>query len=140
VPVVICLTGAWLRAKKQSQSFFQESGLARSGAGDEADYENSSSAKIGAQTLRHKIVLLQHIFSDFNQTGFEAHSSISNATTSSSFPCTISEAGVPHSEQQNNCIEFTGRGDRQFGQKIKIETSSTSKREPCSPVPWQTIS
>src|SRR5277367_3972569 len=94
----------------------------------------------GREGIGHYVVLLQHILSDFNQAGFGAHSCISNATTSSSLPCTISEHGVPHSGQQNNCTELRGRCAWQLGQKITTGTSSTTRREPCSGVFSQAIS
>src|SRR5580693_9288645 len=123
-----------------SEDFFEECGLARAGTGDQAHHEHSGSTKTLAQTPRHDVILLQYFLSDFDQTGFGTHSCISNATTSSSFPCTISEQGVPHSAQQNICSEHTGRCARQPGQKIATETSSTSNREPWRDVPSQAIS
>ena len=65
---------------------------------------------------------------------------ISSAVTSSSLPCTISDVGVPHSEQQNHCTELRVRCAWQLGQKTTTGTSSKIRREPCSGVSAQAIS
>src|SRR5580704_15986661 len=119
---------------KERESPFEECGFAGAGTGDKAHDEHSGGPKTVAKNPSDDVILLEHILSDFDQTGFGAHSCISKATTSISLPCTISEHGVPHSGQQNNCTERRACCARQLGRTLTTGTSSITRREPCSRV------
>src|SRR5271170_6929140 len=99
-----------------SEDFFEESCFAGTGTRNKTDSQNPRFAKALAQGTGDHVVLLQNIFANFHQTWFCAHSLISSATTSNSFPRRTVGVGVPHSEQQNNWIELTGLAPLHFGQ------------------------
>ena len=74
------------------EGLLQERGLARSGAGDQADGIDTRRPEAIAQLTRDDVILLEYVPADFYQARPGAHSSTSNPTTSSSLPCTISVA------------------------------------------------
>src|SRR5271169_6721529 len=87
---------------QKRQRLFQKCRLARTWAGNEADGQHARLAETLAQGTGEYVVLFQDILADFNETRFRSHHLISSATTSSSFPWTISVVGVKHLGQQNH--------------------------------------
>src|SRR5262249_51646468 len=77
-----CDSESWLQL---SHDFLQKRRLPRSRAGNQAHDEHTGSSKLLPQSPRDHIILLQDIPAHFDQPR-PAHSSTSNANTSSSFP------------------------------------------------------
>ncbi len=77
---------------KKSESFLEKHGLAGAGTRDHADDEDARIVKTLAKRAREEIILLQDVLADFDDARSGTHCSTSSETTSSSFPCTISEA------------------------------------------------
>src|SRR5271155_4332142 len=125
---------------KKRQRSLQESGLARARAGNETYGQHTRFAEALTQRASDYVVLFEDILPNFHQARFGAHSLISSATTSSSFPRRTVGVGVPHSGQQNHWIEETSRGASHLGQKTSTGISSIKSCEPSRGVATHAIS
>ena len=90
---------------QERQSLFEEGGLTRARTGNKAHDKDTLRAEPVAQRPGDDVILLQNVLTHFQQARFGNSSRTSRAVISSSFPWTTSEVGVPHSGQQNHCIE-----------------------------------
>ena len=137
MPVVICRTGAPLRASraasfsvarsptsaatryrgcKRGQRLLQQRRLAGAGARDQADHEDARLAEPLPQLARDQVVLLEDVLPHLDEARLVAHCSISRATSSSSLPRSTCGVGVPHSAQQNDCTLLSSRSAAHCGQ------------------------